>query len=85
MNTPVAYIALGSFDKIGDAGDLLRHGSAAWTLWLFGGSAIVAGMFVWHSLGSGFGIRKRWRASDGWIAITCAALLICISLLSTHR
>jgi len=79
------YIAIGSFDKIGDAGDLLRHGSPIWTLWLFGGLAIVAGMAVWHSLGRSLGMRTRWRPSDGRIAIICSAFLLCICILATHR
>jgi hypothetical protein len=31
-----AYIAFGSFDNIGDAGDLLVHGASKWQLWTLG-------------------------------------------------
>jgi hypothetical protein len=31
-----SYLGVGSFDHVGDAGDLLRHGGAIWQLWLFG-------------------------------------------------
>jgi len=43
-----AYIGLGSFGRVGDAGDLLRHGSPQWLLVAFGVSAIAAGLLVWH-------------------------------------
>ena len=47
-----AYIALGSFDKIGDSGVMLRHGSPMWMLLAFGLLTIPLGLFVWHRLGS---------------------------------
>lgn len=43
-----AYIGLGSFERIGDAGDLLRHGSPQWLLLAFGVAAIAGGLSVWH-------------------------------------
>jgi hypothetical protein len=43
-----AYIGLGSFARIGDAGDLLRHGSPQWLLIAFGIVAISGGLFIWH-------------------------------------
>ena len=43
-----AYIGIGSFERIGDAGDLLRHGSPQWLLVAFGVAAISAGLFIWH-------------------------------------
>jgi hypothetical protein len=43
-----AYIGVGSFDRIGDAGDLLRHGSPQWLLIAFGLVSSVTGLFVWH-------------------------------------
>ena len=55
-----AYIGIGSFGKIGDAGDkLLRHGSPIWSLWLFGAVCFPFGLVplewprpalrTWHS------------------------------------
>ena len=46
-----AYIAVGSIDGVGDAGDLLRLGSPNWLLWLVGSSGIAAGFYMWHRLG----------------------------------
>ncbi|MDB2686576.1 M50 family metallopeptidase [Mariniblastus sp.] len=46
-----AYIAFGSFDRVGDCGDMLSNGSPFWTLLLFGAVTIPFGFFVWHRLG----------------------------------
>jgi hypothetical protein len=53
-----AYIGLGSIDGIGDAGDMLRHGSPRWLLIAFGSLAVLAGLAVWHSLGT---VSNLWR------------------------
>jgi hypothetical protein len=53
-----AYLGLGSFDHIGDAGDLLRHGAAAWQLWLFGVLTVPAGFWLWHGQGKHFGLGR---------------------------
>jgi hypothetical protein len=45
-----AYIGAGSFYGIGDAGDLLHHGSPRWTLIAFGAIAITVGLWIWHRL-----------------------------------
>lgn len=42
------YIGIGSFDGIGDAGDLLRHGAPFWLLIIFGLAATTGGLFLWH-------------------------------------
>ncbi len=51
-----AYLAVGSFDRVGDAGELLRLGSPAWSLWLFGSFAAPAGLWLWHRQGRHFGL-----------------------------
>jgi hypothetical protein len=43
-----AYLFGGSFDGIGDCGDLLRYGAPMWTLWLFGLIAFPLGLGVWN-------------------------------------
>ncbi len=45
-----AYIGVGSYYSIGDAGDLLRHGAPRWTLIVFGVAAFAAGLWFWHRL-----------------------------------
>jgi hypothetical protein len=49
------YIGVGSFDGVGDAGDMLRRGSPIWSLWLFGFIVAPAGLALWNGLGSKFG------------------------------
>src|SRR3954467_6592498 len=49
------YIGLGSFGPVGDCGELLRHGSAPWQLWLFGAVAAPIGLSLWHNQGPAFG------------------------------
>ena len=46
-----AYLGIGSFNRIGDAGDLLRLGSPNWLLWLFGVTTVPAGFWLWHGMG----------------------------------
>jgi Peptidase M50B-like len=50
------YIGVGSFDGIGDSGDLLRHGSPIWHLWLFAALTAPAGLWLWHRQGPHFGL-----------------------------
>lgn len=51
-----AYLAIGGFDSIGDAGELIQHGGQIWQLVLFGTVAIPLGFLLWHGQGSEFGI-----------------------------
>lgn len=54
-----AYIGGGSFEGIGDCGELLRNGAAIWHLWLFGLIAIPSGLALWHGLGKSFGLGRE--------------------------
>lgn len=49
------YIGVGSFGRVGDCGEMLRHGSPVWVLWLFGGIATPLGLVLWHRQGRHFG------------------------------
>ncbi|MBM4037890.1 MAG: hypothetical protein FJ290_05190 [Planctomycetes bacterium] len=44
------YIGLGSFDRVGDAGNLMGLGTPRWVLWLFGAVALALGLWLWHGL-----------------------------------
>ena len=75
------YLAAGSFDGVGDCGDLLRHGAPIWTLWLFGAATIPAGFFLWHDQGEHFGLGRRAKAisptiSYGVLIFAAATVLI---------
>lgn len=53
-----AYIGVGSFDRVGDCGDMLRHGTPIWVLWAFGVAGVCAGFLCWHHLGHAFGFGR---------------------------
>jgi len=83
-----AYIAIGSLAGIGDAGDLLRHGSPGWSLWLFGVLAVPAGLGLWHQQGRHFGLGTEpdgVRPAVAWTAAIACALLLILGLLSGGR
>lgn len=67
------YIGIGSFDAIGDAGDMLRLGTPLWIMIVFGIIAMGLGFWQWHlaSFKMGFGkastIVPPWQ--HVWIAI----------------
>lgn len=50
-----AYLAVGVFDRVGDAGDIQRGGSPMWTLWVFGAVCVPVGFWLWHGQGRFFG------------------------------
>ena len=76
-----AYLAVGSIDRIGDAGDLLKHGSPNWMLWLFGAVTISIGLRLWHGLGQSFGLGPQ-PSSIRWPAalIVVGALLVTVTV-----
>jgi hypothetical protein len=46
------YLGVGWIDGVGDAGDLMRHGTPAWVLVAFGMTATGGGLYLWHRLGA---------------------------------
>lgn len=58
------YLGIGSFGAIGDAGDILRYGSPAWLLWLFGLVTAPVGLSVWNGLGPAFGSGNQAAAIE---------------------
>jgi hypothetical protein len=76
-----AYLAFGSLNGIGDAGDILRHGSPAWLLWLFGATTIPVGLLMWNRLGPHFGFGVSAGQVDRATAYTMFALLVLIAVL----
>ncbi len=47
-----AYIAIGSFDQVGDCREMLATGSPHWALLAFGAVTIPTGLLMWHRIGS---------------------------------
>ena len=74
------YIGVGSFDRIGDCGDLLRHSAPIWHLWVFGALAAPAGLWLWHRQGPHFGLGVAKGQVHRGVAqgtlVACLALLI---------
>ena len=83
-----AYIGIGSFGKIGDAGDMLcphnccsennmlRHGSPMWPLWLFGAVCFPWGLYLWNGLGPHFGLGTAAGKVDHRAAYVCCGILL---------
>lgn len=74
------YVGVGSFDRIGDAGDLFHSGSPIVLLWLFGAAASGGGVYLLHALGSKFGI-ARLRRHDLAVAWIAAFALVALATL----
>lgn len=77
------YIGVGSFDRIGDCGDLLRHGSPIWHLWMFGAATAPAGLWLWHGLGKHFGLgpeKEEVRPAIAYGALAAFLALLAIGL-----
>ncbi len=45
-------IAIGSFDGVGDCGEMLRTGTPIWVMIAYGAVAISGGLLIWHRLGT---------------------------------
>ena len=75
------YIAAGSFERIGDAGDMIRLGSPIWLLWLFGMVTVPLGLWLWNGLGPNFGLGQAGGKVDRIAAYGSAALLLVVVVL----
>jgi hypothetical protein len=79
-----SYIALGSFAEVGDCGEMMRHGSSAWHLWLFGAICVPLGLAVWHGLGPRFGLGRakgEVSAKAAWLMLAVAGALVGVGIL----
>lgn len=72
------YIGLGSFGRVGDCGEMLRHGASPWQLWLFGLTAVPAGLWLWNGQGRHFGIGPN--AKPVRPAVAYGSLVVCLAL-----
>jgi hypothetical protein len=73
-----AYIGVGAFEGVGDAGDLLRHGAAMWQLWTFGVLTAPLGLLLWHTQGVHFGLGRAKRDVQPAAAYGSLALLVAL-------
>jgi hypothetical protein len=74
------YIGIGSFERIGDCGEMLRHGSEMWQLWLFGALTAPVGLWLWHKQGPYFGFGPAQGKVDR--GVTYGSLIVCMALLA---
>jgi hypothetical protein len=75
-----AYLAAGSLGGVGDCGEMLRHGSAIWHLWLFGALTMPVGLWLWHRQGPNFGLgAARGQVNAG---VAYASAIACVLLLT---
>ena len=74
------YLAVGSFDRVGDCGEMLRHGSEPWQLWLFGAITAPVGLALWHRQGPHFGLGPTNEPVNRGVA--CGSLVVCLALLA---
>ncbi len=73
-----AYLGIGSIDGVGDAGELLRHGSPVTLLLAFGVAAVAGGLWIWHRTSSDFGFGRSPRPiekNEAGLALAIAAVL----------
>ena len=75
-----AYIGIGSFENIGDAGDMMIHGSPIWLLRLFGTITVPIGFLIWHRLGPKFGLGESKGCVDDWAAYVSLSLFTALFL-----
>lgn len=68
------YLGVGSINRVGDCGDLLRHGAPAWQLWTFGVCATLLGLWLWHGQGRYFGLSQNSQPASKSAAGTALAI-----------
>jgi hypothetical protein len=74
-----AYVAVGSFDRVGDAGTLLQHGSPIAVLWIAGSFAIVTGFCIWHRMGA-FNELQAWTVPGSQGTIQAVLFVVTVVL-----
>jgi hypothetical protein len=75
------YLGGGSFDGVGDAGDLLRDLAPRWTLLAFGLICVPAGLALWHGLGPRFGLGSARGRVDRRAAVETLGFLLLVVLI----
>ncbi len=71
-----AYLGLGCFSNIGDAGDLARAGCPQAVMIVFGIACAPAGLSLWNGLGPHFGLKDPKGKVDRAAALGTLALLV---------
>lgn len=74
-----AYLGLGVFDSVGDAGDLSRMGVPTWLLVLFGLVTIPAGVWLWDALPRALR-DTTWRTASQSLYLLLAVVILNLTL-----
>jgi hypothetical protein len=74
------YVAVGSIERVGDPGVMLRHGSPLWQLWLFGIVTVPVGLWLWHGQGRRFGLGPSAEQVRGLVVY--GSLVVCLGLIA---
>jgi len=75
------YIGVGSFDNVGDCGEMLNHGSSRWQLWLFGAITAPTGLWLWHRQGPHFGLGDSKGRVDHHTVFATFVAFVLLSIL----
>lgn len=79
------YIGAGSFEGVGDAGEMLREGTPIGVLWGVGVVGLVCGLGLWNGLGPAFGLgearghvprRAAWASLAALVTLAAALAIV---------
>ena len=70
------YIGIGTFDRIGDCGQMLKYGSSPWQLWLFGLATAPFGLILWHRQGHHFGLGPHAQTVQPSVAYSVLTIFL---------
>jgi hypothetical protein len=76
-----AYLGVGCFSSIGDAGDLVRAGCPQAVMVVFGIVCAATGLWLWNGLGPNFGFKEAKGKVDRTAALGTLALLLITALI----
>lgn len=83
-----AYLGCAIWLPVGDAADLLRHGTPLWTLVLFGLISIPIGLRLWNGLGRHFGLgaeAQPVKPATAWTMLAVLAVLVVLEAVCFAR
>jgi hypothetical protein len=75
-----AYVGVGSFGGVGDAGDLMRYGAPRWALIVFGLACVPLGLFLWNGLGAHYRLGRSSGEVDGRAALGMLGIVLLVVL-----
>jgi hypothetical protein len=75
-----AYLGVGVWHPVGDAAELLQHGTPRWGLACFGIVTVASGFWLWHGLGPHFGIGRKGETVRWTKALVMAAIVLVVVL-----